>query len=111
MNRWEIYWANAPFEDQPQLSKSRPVIICVDKKVYALVIKVTSHDKRDHSPFDYSLVYWKECGLACESVVRVDKLSQLPPSAFGDYIGKLHPADIIEIQKLMKQYSQRYSCK
>ena len=107
MKRWDVYWANVPYEDAPEQKKTRPVVICIDKTVYALVIKVTSQQKRKDAQYDYQLAFWKECGLTCPSVVRVDKLSKLTPDAFGDYIGRLHPADIIEIQKLMVQYTNK----
>lgn len=111
MNRWDIYWADVPFEDNPQLSKIRPVIVCADRKVYVLAVKVTTHEKREINPYDYSLIFWRESGLPSESVVRIDKLSQLPPSAFGSFIGRVNPADAVEIQKRMTQYVQERKLK
>lgn len=107
MKRWEIYWANVPFEDQPAVGKMRPVIVCADKQVYVLTIKVTHHEARECSPYDYQLIYWKEAGLSQESAVRVDKISKLVPEDFGEYIGMVQPADALEIQKIMQAYRSR----
>ena len=107
MKRWEIYWANVPFEDQPEAGKNRPVVICADKQAYVLTVKVTHHDARANSPYDYRLIYWAEAGLPQESVVRIDKISKLLPEDFGAYIGMVQPADALEIQKIMQAYRNR----
>ena len=30
MKRWDIYWADVPYEEDPSISKKRPVIIAKD---------------------------------------------------------------------------------
>lgn len=102
MNRWDVYWADAPFEDDPELEKRRPVIIAKDGMVYVLVLRVTSHSARDNT--DYALVEWQYAGLDRPSVVRIRKIAQLNPDKIYGYIGKLHALDIVEIQKRMKAY-------
>ena len=104
MKRWEVYWADFPYEDIPGQGKRRPVVITQDKEVYVLTLKVTSQQARANDPYDYPLRYWQEANLPSASVVRVSKLAKLRPEAIKDYIGQLQPFDILRIQTLMRQY-------
>lgn len=106
MKRWDIYWANFPYEDDPTKQKRRPVVIAKDGTVYVLTLKVTTHEARTHDPYDYPLRYWQESNLPSASVVRVSKLAKLPPSAFGEFIGQIHPYDAIMIQNRMNEFLQ-----
>ena len=111
MNRWDVYWADVPFEDAATQSKMRPVVIARDMTVYVLTLKVTSHDARDYDPYDYTLQYWQEAGLDRKSVVRIRKLSQLKPGAIKNKIGHLHRVDIVEIQRHMQRYLEEIHAK
>lgn len=106
MKRWDLYWANVPYEDDPEQSKTRPVIIANDLCVYVLVLRVTTHAARECDRFDYPLLYWDYAGLKRPSVVRISKLAKLRPEEIGDYIGSLRSADIQEIQHRMMLYKQ-----
>lgn len=106
MNRWDIYWADVPFEEDPFQSKRRPVIIARNKVIYALVLRVTSHDVRKDDPYDYPLQEWEYANLSKESVVRIRKIAQIKPEHIHEYIGKLHPVDILEIQEHMRKYQE-----
>lgn len=106
MNAWEVYWAAFPYEDNPAQEKIRPVVIAKDNGIYVLTLKITTHDPRDDDEYDCELTYWREANLPYPSVVRLRKLAQLKPTAVQDYVGKLHPADIIDIQIKMKQYRE-----
>ena len=103
MKRWDIYWADVPYEEDPSISKKRPVIIAKDNSpIYVLTFKVTSKEAREYDPGDYPLIYWKESGLREPSVVRIRKISQLSPDKFGDYIGCVHAADAFQMQQIMQ---------
>lgn len=104
MKRWDIYWANFPYEDDPTQHKRRPVVIANHQTVYVLTLKVTTHEPRADDPFDYPLRYWQESNLPCNSVVRVSKLAKLSPNAFGDYIGQIQPYDAMMITRHMRDY-------
>ena len=106
MNRWDIYWADMPYEDVPVQRKTRPVIIAADKVVYALVLRVTSHAAREDDDYDYAIQEWQYANLSCPSVVRIQKIAQLRPDDIGDYIGHLHITDIVEIQSRMKKLKE-----
>lgn len=105
MNRWDVYWADFPFEETSG-SKERPIVICTDTAEYVLALRVTSHTARANSKYDYVLAFWAEAGLAKESVVRIDKIAQLEHSAIGEYIGRIQDADIVEIRKIMNRYKE-----
>ena len=106
MNRWDVYWADVPFEEDALQCKRRPVVIASDRTVYVLVLRVTSHAARLDDPYDYTLQEWGFAGLTKESVVRVRKIAQLRPEAIGEYIGRLHPVDILGIQACMQRFQQ-----
>ena len=99
MNRWDVYWADFPYEEDPAQLKRRPVVVAYDNTVYTIGMRVTSQPPRAYDPYDYPLKYWQEAGLSEASVVRVRKLAQLKPDAIHDRIGRLADADIIEIIK------------
>jgi mRNA-degrading endonuclease toxin of MazEF toxin-antitoxin module len=110
MNRWDIYWADVPFEEDSTQIKSRPVIIAKDNSIYALVIRITSQEARTSDPYDYPLHEWQYANLERPSVVRIRKIAQLKPDAIHDYIGRIHPADALEIQKCMDRFLRERTC-
>ena len=64
MRRWDIYWTDVPYEEDPNIIKRRPVIIAKDKSpTYVLTFKITSKPARECDLGDYPLIYWKESGL------------------------------------------------
>ena len=95
MKKWDIYFANVPFEDVPQ-AKPRPVIVLEDSAVVVDCLKMTSKPPRQG---EYVLRYWQEAGLFKPTVVRISKRLLLPSDSVIKSIGTLHPIDIIEIQK------------
>jgi len=106
MNRWDVYWIDFPFEDDPNQFKERPAIILKDQTVCILALRVTSHDERAYDYYDYALQEWQYANLAKPSVVRIKKLAQVLPEKIRGYIGRLHPVDIMAIQLKMKQWKE-----
>lgn len=99
--RWDIWFASVSFEEKPGL-KDRPVLIMSgDSGIYVLALKMTSHLKRNED--DYLLKNWGKAGLDCETVVRISKLSQIPIGKMIHRIGRLDAADIIEIDRIIKE--------
>lgn len=101
MQRWEVWWAYVGYEDRPGDGKIRPVLIINNKETYAFTLKMTSHEQRENDPLDYELKKWQHAHLEKETTVRVGCLLQLGHAAFTEKIGRLHVADIYEIQKLI----------
>ena len=101
MKRWDVYWADVPYEDDPAQSKRRPVVIAKDNTLYVLTLRVTSKGPRENDQYDVVLTQWQFANLAQPSVVRVRKIAQIGPERVFERIGRLHPADIMEIQNRM----------
>jgi len=95
MKCWEVYYAEVFFEDDPEKSKIRPVIV-LEKGVFQIQsLKITSQEKNDYRHVE--LRQWKSAGLTKPSWVDVSKILQLPETAFKEYLGTIDPMDEIEI--------------
>lgn len=103
---WEIWWADVAFEDQPALTKRRPVLVLDAQTCVILSLKITSHVPREEFFGEYALQKWRAAGLAKPSTVRISKVLRLGRSDFDEKIGNLHPVDITVIERyLMMMYS------
>lgn len=96
MKRWEIWYADFPFEDKGE-SKDRPVIVINVEPLALLSVKVTSQEVRDADEYDTPIVFWKEAHLPEPFVARISKTIQLSRDKFRRKIGELHPSDISTI--------------
>lgn len=96
---WDIWWANVQFEETSEI-KRRPVIILDTGEVFALSLKVTSHEARNVWG-EYEIVKWQSAGLPKPSTARLTQIYQIDYMAFSQKIGRLHPFDIANIQKLL----------
>lgn len=99
--KWEIWLANFKFEDNPAIVKARPVLVLSTDRVFFLSAKITSHAPRAGFPNEYRIVRWKEAGLKTASTVRLSKRLDLVRTDFVHKIGRLHPFDIVAVQKLL----------
>ena len=83
---FEVWRMAFRYEDQPEISKERPVIIgAVNKEtdeVLLLAVKVTSHAPRPDCPGEVVLEDWQEAGLEKPSVARCSK-HMVVPSKFS----------------------------
>lgn len=100
-NKWEIWYAKVKFEDDPTQVKSRPVLVISPEKCYILSLKITGTAPRGGYSGEYALLKWKEAGLNKQSTVRASKRLRLVSTDFIHKIGRLHPVDIIAIQKII----------
>lgn len=96
---WEVWFAAVRFEDSPQI-KNRPVVVTSSGDIYVMALKVTSHIPRNVWG-EYALQYWQTAGLSKPSTVRVGKRLRLQQSDMIHRIGKLHPMDILNIQRII----------
>ena len=97
MNAWDVWYANYPYEENPNIIKPRPVVVLNIEPLEVLSIKVTHHDVRESDPFDIPIIKWKEAGLTVASVARISKAIYLDKNSFTSIIGQLHPDDIERI--------------
>lgn len=101
-NIWEIWLANVKFEDDITRVKKRPVLVISPEVSCIISLKITGHAPRSEFEGEYRIKKWSEAGLDKESTVRVSKRLLLIQTDFVHKIGRLHPIDIIEIQKLLR---------
>lgn len=96
---WEVWFAAVRFEDSPQ-TKNRPVVVTSSGNIYVIALKVTSHAPRNEWG-EYALQHWQTAGLQKPSTVRIGKRLSLQPCDMVHKIGKLHPLDIMNIQRIL----------
>ena len=100
--QWEIWIAKVYFEDNPAVSKQRPVIVIDVTATYLYVtIKVTGTSPRANYSKEYAIKNWKYAGLNKESTARCSKIIRIPRSEMVHYIGTLHPVDIMGIKRIL----------
>lgn len=97
---WEVWLASVRFEDQPNQSKKRPVVVTSAGEIFVLALKVTSHSPRLVWG-EYALTEWRFAGLSKPSTVRVGKPLRLDAGDMVFRMGALHPLDIIAIQSIL----------
>ena len=96
---WEVWFAAVRFEDSPQI-KNQPVVVTSSGAIYVMALKVTSHVPRNEWG-EYALQHWQAAGLNKPSTVRIGKRLRLQQSDMVHRIGKLHPLDILNIQRII----------
>ena len=52
-------------------------------------------------PGEYPVVKWREAGLPKPSTIRASKRLNLITTDFENKIGRLHPVDILAVQKIL----------
>lgn len=94
---WTVWTAKVAFEDDPSISKVRPVVVIDGNAFVCTALKVTSQRKNDR--YHVELVQWRAAGLDKPSWVEVGKTVQLNENSFGEMIGRLDHEDILRIVK------------
>ena len=79
---YDVWRIAFEYEDQPGVTKERPVIIGAIDEEFALVlvVKVISHAPRPNYPGEVPLEDWKDAGLDKPSVARCSKTLLIPRS-------------------------------
>lgn len=105
-HRWEVWFADFPFEDDAGRSKDRPVIILSINPLTIATVKVTSQSKRTEDPYDVEIKFWKEAKFEKPSVARVSKQQILSKALFRRCVGRLHPQDALNIMNTAIRFTQ-----
>lgn len=100
--RWDLWWAEVAYEDQPECKK-RPVLIYNRETAYILSFKITSHPPRHYDEGEYQIKLWEKAGLTKPSTIRCSKKLYLTELDIFEKIGELHPADIREVRKILQR--------
>ena len=86
-------------------SKRRPVMVVYDGgDDDLLVAPVTSHAGR--TTFDISVNQWPQACLRLPSVVRAEKLATLKKSVIVRQLGRLSPADLVNVEAALRRFFQ-----
>ena len=91
----QVWSAEFPFDDDPSLSKIRPVLVLkVDREansVSVLSMKITSVAPRDK--YDFTLEDWANIPIDHESTVRPAHVKYLPLDNLKEYLGYISDRD------------------
>ena len=98
--RWEIYYAQVPFQEDPSKSSRHPILIWNETQAFVASYKMTSTN-RGSQGMEYRLKEWKEAGLDHETSVRLEYAVRIDPAGIQEYVGKIQPADKLGIEKKM----------
>ncbi len=99
---WQIWFASFPFEEDPSVTKNRPVIVLNVEPLEVLSVKLTTQRARD--AYDVPLQHNEYAGLHKPSVARVSKTMILTPDKFIKLIGELHDEDKAAILEAYARY-------
>lgn len=102
MQRWEVWKAWVPFEEDPDILKPRPVLIIDNNEIFILSFKMTGTAPRENFIGEYRLNDWREAGLTKPTTVRLSKLLRLNRNAFIKKYGRLSNLDKSNIENLIR---------
>lgn len=108
-NKWEIWLAKVPFEEDLRKRKKRPVLVLDEDEVIVLSFKLTSHTVRSNYLGEYAIIKWREAGLMKPSVIRCSQLLRLRKRALIRKLGKLQLEDIEGVKGIVKRELPEYS--
>lgn len=99
---WEVWHARFNFSEGHGY-KYRPIVILATRADGALVTMVTSATNKMSLPHDYLLHEWRNAGLEKPSIVRLDRIAEIPPNYLGTAgrIGRLTDKDIAAIKVIL----------
>jgi hypothetical protein len=93
-NRYEIWFAKFPYEDDANTLDEHPVIVLnYVGEIYVMSLMVTGSNER--SEYDIVIKDWEQAGLSKKSVIRTRRRYKLEESDFRRKIGELSPRDQI----------------
>ena len=94
---WQLW-----FTDDPGQSKTRPVLLFHGNPGGSWTVIYVTSKMKTPTRSDWQIRYWQEAGLTLPSYVRCDKRPVISLSAFQDYIGLLHPYDLVEVKRRLR---------
>lgn len=106
LNKWDIWLAKVAFEDAPNITKNRPVLVMDDMKCLVLSFKITSHSPRTNFKDKYQIIEWKKAGLLKPSTLRISKKLLLPKECFVFQLGRLQSIDKKNVINILSSYSK-----
>lgn len=105
---WEIRLAQVRFEDNPKVTKNRPVLVIDEENGYVLSLKITSHPPRRNFEKEYEIIKWEQAGLNKKSTIRASKVLKMKNKDFIHKIRRLGAADIINLMKMLQSAKEDF---
>ncbi len=108
----QIYRVEIEFEDKPNESKFRPVLIYNDKDELGLypIVEITSVPPNDppkfHDGYKQPINKWLESGLEKPSYVKIHKITRVEESALVSFYGNM---DIEDLDKVLVKIVELHS--
>ena len=103
IKEWDIWLAEVLFEDKPDESKIRPVLILGNEDAICIdVAKITSKNKKKRI-FDILIEDYCECGLDKLSTLKLDKKIKLNKGKLHKRIGRLTRKNIIQAKIILNR--------
>lgn len=97
----DVWRIDFVYEDDPSLSKKRPVVVAIieEGQSSAIVVKITGHGPRPEFPGEVRIGDWADAGLSKPSTVRCSKSLVIDLAVFTDaeYYGHLSQEDEIAV--------------
>lgn len=109
IEKWDIWLARVPFDDNPRQYKIRPVIMLDASTAIAISFKVTTHVPRSRFPGEYQIIQWREAGLLRPSTIRCSRTLELDNNLLLRFIGKLQMGDIENVKDIVNAEVPEYS--
>lgn len=97
LEKWEVWWAEVYFEDNPNESKIRPVVVYGGQCFPCVSFKVTSQVKKDKNHIE--IVQWESAGLSKPSFIDISRTLSIPEDSFMERIGRLDVEDILSVMR------------
>ena len=101
-HQWEIWHARFDFSEGHGY-EFRPVLVIDSAVSSMLVAMITSATNQLSLPHDCIIEDWGEAGLIKPSLVRLDRIVEIPIAYIGtsERIGNLSPNDIVRVVSLL----------
>ena len=104
---YDVWKLEFEYEDQPGITKSRPVVVGAldDERAVVLAVKVTGHGPRPEFPGEVRLEDWRQAGLDKPSVARCSKTLIVPMQAFEGKVryGTLSDGDSLRVARALRE--------
>lgn len=103
-HKGEVWFVEFPYEENPNQTSNRPVIVLDEDTLGVLSVKVTKHSPRRTDNYDAPILHWEAAGFKFCSTARISKVTRLKPDDFIFKIGVLHPDDVQTVETLYVQF-------
>ncbi len=98
MERFDIYWADIPFEENSS-NKTRPALVITEIGEQIMFLKITT--KGTAAEYHLPITEWKKAGLKEPSYISYQPFYRIEKSKVGEKIGRLQQIDIFMLENYL----------